>query len=57
MKSSQNPDVKATAIDALMYIYRKEYAEEIKEIISIVANEENPAVAKRAQSALNAIKE
>ncbi len=55
LKSNQNSSIKISAIDALRYIYRPEYKEELNTIMNIAANDSNPYVARNAAIALESM--
>ncbi|MBE7711391.1 MAG: HEAT repeat domain-containing protein [Cyanobacteria bacterium SIG31] len=55
LRYNENPSIKIAAIDSLRYIQRPEYNEELASIFGIVANDENPLVARAATLALNSI--
>lgn len=55
LRYSPNAGVKIAAIDALRYIQRKEYAEELHTLYSLAQEDPNPQVAMSAARALNQI--
>jgi len=55
LKNSKNPSVKAASIEALVYINKPEYKDEIKTILQIAANDKNRVVSMTAADALNNI--
>jgi hypothetical protein len=48
LKSNSNPEIKISAIDALRYIYRPEYKEELVTLMNIVAKDQNPYISNNA---------
>ena len=52
LKNDANSSVKIAAIDALRYINRPEYKEEISAVLELSANDQNPYVARTAAVAL-----
>ena len=52
LRTSSNAPVKIAAIDALRYIYRPEYNDEIKSVLSIAAKDSDEIVARNALLAL-----
>lgn len=52
LRYNPNSGVKAAAIDALSYIQRPEYKEELNAIYTIAQNDKDPVVSKSAQRAL-----
>lgn len=52
LKTSDNPSVKAAAIEALVYINRPEYKDEIAAVLNIVSKDDNKGVAMIANEAL-----
>ena len=55
LRYSQNAGVKTAAIDALRYIKRPEYKEELTSLFTIVAQDSNPYVARNAMMALESL--
>ena len=55
LRFNQNPSLKIAALDALSYIYRPEYKDELKEIFKISAQDEIPYVAEAANIILASI--
>ena len=55
MINSENPGVKVAAIEALNYIKRPEYNEELKSLYQMASLDENPYVAESAVRALNSL--
>lgn len=55
LRYNNNSGVKIAAVDALRYMNKDEYKEEIISILSIVANDKNPYVAKNAAMAIESI--
>ena len=56
LKSNDNPGVKVAALDALRYIARPEYKNELNSIFTLATRDENPYVARNAILALESIK-
>jgi hypothetical protein len=52
IRNSDNPSVKAAAIESLVYINRPEYKEEISAVLKIAANDKNKNVAALASESL-----
>ena len=52
LRNNQNPSIKIAAIDALRYIRRPEYNEELNSIFNIATNDSNNLVAQTATVAL-----
>lgn len=57
LRYSENPGVKVAAIEALNYINRKEYNEELESVFKLAAKDENKHVAEAAIMVLNSTKE
>ena len=55
IRNSKNTDTKLSAIEALVYIKRPEYKEELKAILELTANDKNPVVSEYAQKAMEYI--
>lgn len=55
MKTNKNPGIKIAAIDALRYISRPEYKDEIKSIFTLMTKDENPQVAELAKMAIQSL--
>ena len=55
LKSNDNPGVKVAALDALRYIARPEYKNELNSIFTLATKDENPYVARNAILALESI--
>lgn len=55
LRYNQNPGNKVAAIDALRYIARPEYNEELKSILTLATRDASPYVAQNAAAALLAI--
>ena len=55
LRRSENPEVRVAAIDALRYISRPEYKEEIVSVLNIATKDKNPHVAKNAAITLEKI--
>lgn len=55
LRYNQNPGNKVAAIDALRYIARPEYNEELKSILTLATRDASPYVAQNAIAALQAI--
>ncbi|MCQ2753606.1 MAG: hypothetical protein MJ231_00995 [bacterium] len=55
LRFNQNPSLKIAALDALSYIYRPEYKDELKEIFKIAAQDDVPYVAEAANMILTSI--
>ncbi len=53
LRNDSNSSVKIAAIDALRYVNRPEYKEEISSILNVVAEDSNPYVARNAAVALD----
>lgn len=53
LRYNKNPGIKTAAIDALLYINRPEYKEEIISLLELTAKDKNKFVAKTAEEALN----
>ena len=56
LKSSENPDLKIAAINALMVIQKPEYKDEIGVILNVASNDSNPDIAQYAKMASEALK-
>ncbi|MBQ4115534.1 hypothetical protein IJD34_09050 [bacterium] len=56
LRFNQNPAVKVAAIDALRYIKRDEYKEELASVFELVAKDPNPQVSEVAKMALASLK-
>lgn len=57
LRNALNPAVKAAAIDALVYISRPEYKEELTSILTLAQSDSNPDVADYASRAIDKISE
>lgn len=55
LKSNDNPGVKVAALDALRYIARPEYKNELNTIFTLATKDENPYVARNAILALESL--
>jgi len=55
LRYSQNAGVKIAALDALRYLKRPEYKEELTSLFTIVAQDSNPYVARNAVMALESL--
>lgn len=55
LRYSQNAGVKIAALDALRYIKRPEYKDELSSLFTIVAQDSNPYVARNAMMALESL--
>ena len=55
LRRSENPEVRVAAIDALRYISRPEYKEEISSVLNIATKDKNPHVARNAAITLEKI--
>ena len=55
LKNDTNAGVKIAAIDALRYVNRAEYKEEIAAVLDLAANDMNPYVARNAAVALESL--
>lgn len=52
LRYSENSGVKISAIDALLYLHRPEYKEELTSVLNLATNDQNPYVARNAAIAL-----
>ena len=52
LRYNENPEIKTAAIDALLFIQRPEYKEELNSLLTLVGKDDNPGVAAAAQEAL-----
>mgnify|MGYP003292224057 CR=1 FL=1 len=52
LKNNENPSLKATALETLLYINRPEYKDEISAILKIASNDKNEVVAQTATMGL-----
>ena len=57
LRYSENSGVKIAAIDALRYIYRPEYNDEIKSVLKLAAQDKDPYAARNAAVTLVSIEE
>lgn len=57
IKSNPNPMVKAVGIEALSYIQRPEYKQDLKTLFSVVKNDKDPFVKKAAEEALKKLEQ
>ena len=57
LRYSENSGVKIAAIDALRYIHRPEYNDEIKSVLTLAAQDKDPYTARNAAITLVAIEE
>lgn len=55
LRNSSNPSVKIAAIDALRYIHRPEYKEELTAVLELAADDKNPYVARNAAMTLESL--
>ena len=55
LRHSSNSGVKVAAIDALRYINRPEYKEELSAVLALAADDTNPYVAQNAAVALESM--
>ena len=55
LKNNMNSGVRIAAIDALRYVNRPEYQEEISAVLDLVVNDSNPYVARNAAVALESM--
>lgn len=55
LKNEKNPSVKIAAIDALIYLAKTEYNDEIKSILTMATQDKNETVAEMAKGALTTI--
>jgi len=55
LKNDSNPGVKIAAVDALRYLNRPEYKDELISILNLVVRDENPYVASNATFALESL--
>lgn len=53
LKTSKNPSLKITALEALLFLQRPEYNDELKAVMTIAAQDKNPVVAKNAALGLS----
>lgn len=57
LRFSSNPDLKFRAIEALMFISRDEYKDELKSILALSAQDEDPAIAQISTAAVKYLDE
>lgn len=57
LRYGTNPDIKVKAVEALMYINRPEYKDELKSIVEISTKDENPEVAMISTAAVQYLNE
>ncbi len=57
IKTNPNPMIKIAAIDALSFIQRPEYKQDLTTIFSVARNDKNPSVQKVADSALKKLEQ
>lgn len=57
IKNNNNPGIKIASLDALRYISRPEYKDEIKSIFTVVTRDENPQVAELAKMAIQSLEQ
>ena len=55
LKTDNNPSIKVSAIDALRYLNKPEYKNEIKSVLEIATRDDNRFVAENAAYALKSI--
>ena len=56
LTKNENPSIKVASIDALKYIYRPEYKEEIKSVLNIASKDQNAYVSQIATITLDSLK-
>ena len=55
LRFNSNPSIRVSAIDALVYLNKPEYNEDIKSVLSIASQDLNPFIAENAHRALQTI--
>lgn len=55
LKDNQNPAIRTAAIDALRFIQRPEYKDDLAQVYSVAQNDADPTVAAAATEALNSL--
>lgn len=56
LTKNENPSIKVASIDALKYIYRPEYKDEIKSVLNIASKDQNAYVSQIATITLDSLK-